>query len=67
MCVFVCVCVCVRACVFVGVCVLWHNWLECVLRMETSAPCVFLSSNHSDCELWHNFIGQESHTQLPLS
>ena len=25
-----------------------------------------MSSSHSDVELWHNFLGQETHTQLPL-
>ena len=23
-------------------------------------------SSHSDGKLWHNFLGQETHTQLPL-
>ena len=32
-----------------------------------SGPCRVASSSHSDSELWHNFLGQETHTQLPLS
>ena len=30
-------------------------------------PCRIAGSSHSNGELWHNFLGQETHTQLPLS
>ena len=29
-------------------------------------PCRVAGSSHSDGELWHNFLGQETHIQLPL-
>ena len=37
--------------------------------MECLHPgtCRVAGSSHSDGELWHNFLGQETHTQLPLS
>ena len=57
----VCVCVCARARV-----VLWLNWLESEFgKWKHPGPCRVASS--SDGELWHNFLGQETNTQLPLS
>ena len=34
--------------------------------MEVLHPghCRVAGSSHSDGELWHNFLGQETHTQL---
>ena len=29
-------------------------------------PCRVAGLSHSDGELWHNFLGQETYTQLPL-
>ena len=41
----------------------------CVVRLENgSIPNIAGSSlSDSDGELWHNFLGQETSTQLPLS
>ena len=36
--------------------------------MERLHPgrCRVAGSSHCDGELWHNFLGKETHTQLPL-
>ena len=48
--------------------VLSLNWLETVFgEWKHPGPCRVASSSHSDGKLWHNFLGQETHTQLPLS
>ena len=49
-------------------CVLWLNWLESAFgEWKHSRPCRDAGLSHSDDELWHNFFGQETYTQLPLS
>ena len=61
----VCVCVCVRA--FARARVLWLNGLESAFgECKHPAPCRVASSSHSDGELWLNFPGEETYTQLPL-
>ena len=63
MCVCVCVCVCVCA---------WCGAMAQLVRessMECLHPgtCRVGDSSHSDGKLWHNFLGQITNTQLPLS
>ena len=69
-----CVCVCVSVCVCVCVCVcarvcgamaqlVRESSMECL----HSGTCRVASSSHSNGELWHTFLGQETHTIASLN
>ena len=54
----VCVCVCGAMAQLVR-----ESSIECVHPGTCRVVCL----SHGDGELWHNLLGHETHTQLPIS